>query len=64
MLTVTNTQGTDITEAITSAARQYDIDPVHLLALLKAESGLDSRAERWGRRTIEAKAALRTLGLL
>ena len=61
---VQNTEGKDISATVNFAAEQYELDAVWLLALLKAESGLNPRAERWGRRTAQAKEALQVLGLL
>ena len=48
MQQVLNTEGRDITNDIVNAARAHDLNPLHLLALLIAESGLNPRAERWG----------------
>ena len=58
MLSVTNTEGEDIGPLISAAAERHGLDPIHLLALLHAESGLNPRAERWGAYTPTAKAAI------
>jgi hypothetical protein len=55
---VINTRSEDIAPIINLAAKQCGLDPVHLLALLIAESGLNPLAERWGRETLAAKAAI------
>jgi LysM domain len=55
---IQNTLGQDIGPIINQAANAVGLDPSVLLALLKAESGLDSRAERWGTQTAEARAAI------
>jgi hypothetical protein len=55
---VRNTLGDDISGAVENAALANDLDPVWLLALIQAESGLNPRAERWGRRTQEAQEAI------
>jgi hypothetical protein len=55
---VINTRSEDIAATINLAAKQTGLDPVHLLALLIAESGLNPHAERWGRETLAAKAAI------
>jgi hypothetical protein len=55
---VINTRSEDIAPIINLAAMQTGLDPVHLLALLIAESGLNPHAERWGRETLAAKAAI------
>lgn len=41
-----------------AAADAAGIDPVALLALLRAESGLNPQAERWGRETAAAVRAI------
>lgn len=58
-----DTNGRDITGPILEYAQVYGFDPVVLLALLKAESGLNPRAERWGTRTAEARRMIQ-FGLL
>lgn len=55
---VRNTDGDDIAPFVIAAADAAGLDPVALLALLRAESGLNPRAERWGRETAEAVAAI------
>jgi hypothetical protein len=55
---VINTRSEDIAATINLAAKQCDLDAVHLLALLIAESGLNPMAERWGRETLAAQAAI------
>lgn len=55
MKAVYNIEGLDISGAVVKAALAHGADPAHLLALLKAESGLNPRAERWGSRTAVAK---------
>lgn len=55
---VLNTDGADISDLINAAAVEQGLDPVWLLALVLAESGLNPRAERWGRETAEAQAAI------
>jgi hypothetical protein len=57
---VLNTAGEDIAPLINEAADRHGLDAVHLLALLDAESGLNPKAERWGRETVWAKRALAT----
>lgn len=53
MKTVIDYEGTDITPLLIQAANAASVDPVHLVALLKAESGLNRKAERYGVRTNE-----------
>ena len=48
MRTVRDYEGVDITSLIELAATAAAVDPVHLLALLKAESGLNRKAQRVG----------------
>lgn len=55
---VLNSEGADIGPAVWAAAQANDLKPWHLLALLRAESGLNQRAERWGGRTTQAKQIL------
>lgn len=58
MKTVIDREGTDITGLIETAASNAGVDPIHLLALLIAESGLNRTAERYGRNTEEFKQRL------
>lgn len=53
MKTVIDYEGRDITQWILDAAHLADIDPIYLLALIKAESGLNGKAERYGTNTQE-----------
>lgn len=54
MKEILNAEGLDITHDLVRASEQHGIDPVHLLALLFAESGgLNPRAERWGSWNLE-----------
>lgn len=55
---VSNTLGEDIAPLVSAAAERHGLDPVHLLALLKAESGLNPLAERWGSATRAAQDAI------
>ena len=51
-------QGVDIRAVLVEAAEVARIPPELLLGCIAAESELDARAERWGRLTAQAKAAL------
>jgi hypothetical protein len=57
---IINTEGEDISLLINEAATANGLDPVHLLALIMAESGRtpNPKAERWGRETGVAQAAI------
>ena len=55
---VLDTEGVDIWPIVDKSACDNGVDATLLLALCKAESGLDPKAQRWGARTKEAKAAL------
>lgn len=58
MRAVRNTDDEDISPLINQAAEENSLDPVALLALLKAESGLNPHAERWGRQTGRARLCI------
>src|SRR6266516_3448478 len=51
-------QGADLRGLLLESSAVADIPAALLLACLSAESGLDSRAERWGTQTTLAKAAI------
>lgn len=55
---ILDASGYDIGPLIQAATGQYSLPPALLLGCLKAESGLDPTAERWGDRTRDAHAAL------
>lgn len=52
---ILNSEGENIGPTIVDAAAASGIEGWHLAALLKAESGLNPKAERWGGRTSQAK---------
>lgn len=55
---IANADGLDIRDALTQAASSAGVPLALPLACAMAESNLTPRAERWGRRTQEARAAL------
>ncbi len=55
---ILNTRGDDISDIIIAAATKHNLDPIALLALIKAESGLNQKAERWGSFTGNAQNAI------
>lgn len=45
---ILDTEGRDIAPDLLEVSEIFGLDPIHLLALLFAESNLNPRAERWG----------------
>lgn len=58
---VLNANGDDIAPIVCDVAEQTGVDPVHLLALMKAESNLNPYAERWGIYTADARSAIESV---
>jgi hypothetical protein len=56
--TVVDREGVDLWPFIKAAADRHSLPPLAVAAMLQAESGLSSRAERWGDRTREAKESI------
>ncbi len=57
-LTLLATDGTDLGPLVEAAAQQHGVPVALLAAMLRAESGLSVRAERWGIHTAAAREAL------
>lgn len=57
-MSILDAVGNDITRDVTDAAISAGIPPLLLLGCAIAESGLNPRAERWGKSTADAQAAM------